>query len=90
MIKTNYKGDKMTKKKKVKKMKVFAKSKLEEMKTFITDDGQRMPIYIITPDGEKHVHLDYVRQEMAKEGCTLLTGQDKKSGNKNINPDKKK
>ena len=31
-----------------------------------------MPIYIITDDGEKYVHLDYLRQEMAKEGYTLL------------------
>lgn len=23
-------------------------------------------------DGKKHVHLDYVRQEMAKKGYTLL------------------
>ena len=63
----------MAKKKKKKAMKSFFKSKLEETETFITDDGKRMPIYIITPDGEKHVHLDYVRQEMAKEGCTLLS-----------------
>lgn len=63
----------MAKKKKKKEvMKGFFKSKLEETETFITDDGKRMPTYIVTPDGEKHVHLDYVRQEMAKEGYTLL------------------
>lgn len=55
----------MAKKKKKKVMKTFVESKLEETETFITDDGKRMPIYIITPDGEKRVHLDYVKQEMA-------------------------
>lgn len=58
------------------KIKDFIEEKLETIETFITDDGKRMPIYVITEDGEKHVHLDYVRQEMAKEGYTLLPQND--------------
>lgn len=58
------------------KIKNFIEEKLETIETFITDDGKRMPIYVITEDGEKHVHLDYVRQEMAKEGYTLLPQND--------------
>ena len=57
------------------KIKNFVKEELETIETFITDDGQRMPIYIITDDGEKYVHLDYLRQEMAKKGYTITTRQ---------------